>query len=279
MNNGQPTTRRGNPMIITTRQFLSSVWLLIALIVATILAVALPSSVRAQTVATVEFNAEGYASYYNLNLHGAKTASGERYDHKALTAAHASLPFDSMVKVTNKENNSFVIVRINDRMRPDAKRIIDLSGAAAQKIGLFDAGIVEVTLSLVDAQQMTLKSKVGPPEPKVKKPIGNGELSGNAKSPIASSVGSASKIQPASIATNAAKKPTYTLQIGSFSTSYAAEKLAKIYPEAWIERVQTEDEVTFRVYFSRFEDEKPARMVQNALWTKGQDSFLRKVAP
>ena len=125
-------------MIITTKQFLSSVWLVIALIVATILAVALPGTSYAQSITSNEFIAEGYASWYNMGQHGAKTASGERYDHKAMTAAHPSLPFNSMVKVTNVYTHTCGVVRINDRLKSGAKHIIDLSGAAAQKIGLFE---------------------------------------------------------------------------------------------------------------------------------------------
>ena len=74
------------------------------------------------------------------------------------------------------------------------------------------------------------------------------------------------------------KDGAYTLQIGSFSTHARAKILADQYEEAWIARIDVNGEVSFRVYFSRFDQEKPARIAQNDLWTKGQDSFLRKVA-
>lgn len=265
---------RRHQMIITTKQFLSSIWLLIALIVATLLAVALPGTANAQKTAAPEFIAEGIASYYNLNLHGAKTASGERYDHTALTAAHATLPFNSMVKVTSVANNQFVIVRINDRMKKDPKRIIDLSGAAAQKIGLFEAGITAVTLTLVEGEQLSLNANANPV---------NRESQASSSKPqakVESTTPSAAAIEKVSSSTQTGSgsvKPAYTLQIGSFSTHDGAENLAKKYPEAWIDRIQSQSELSFRVYFGRFADEKQARVAQNALWTKGQDSFLRKV--
>lgn len=85
----------------------------------------------------------GIASIYAY--HGAKTASGERANPKAFTAAHRSLPFGTHVKVTNKRNGRSVIVRINDRGPFKAGRIIDLTPAAAQILG-FD-GLATVTVT------------------------------------------------------------------------------------------------------------------------------------
>lgn len=79
---------------------------------------------------------EGIASYYGERFHGRQTASGETYDMTQLTAAHKSLKFGTMVRVTNKSNNKQVTVRINDRGPFVRGRIIDLSKAAADSIGL-----------------------------------------------------------------------------------------------------------------------------------------------
>ena len=81
---------------------------------------------------------KGGASYYGPNLAGNRTASGERFDPTQLTAAHRTLPMGSKVKVTH--NGKSVIVRINDRGPFHGNRVIDLSTAAAKKIGLFRAG-------------------------------------------------------------------------------------------------------------------------------------------
>jgi len=91
---------------------------------------------------------QGQASYYADSLQGNKTASGEPYDKNAMTAAHRTLDFGTMVKVTYLKTGKTVIVKINDR-GPHAKgRIIDLSGAAAERIGLIQDGHGEVTLEI-----------------------------------------------------------------------------------------------------------------------------------
>jgi rare lipoprotein A len=90
------------------------------------------------------YHAEGKASYYGARHHGKKTASGERFNQHALTAAHRSLPFGSRVLVTNLRNEQSVVVRINDRGPYARSRIIDLSKAAAERLGMLRAGVVPV---------------------------------------------------------------------------------------------------------------------------------------
>jgi rare lipoprotein A len=93
---------------------------------------------------------EGAASYYADSLDGNPTASGEPYDKDALTAAHHTLPFDAMVRVTNLDNDKTVVVRINDRGPHSKSRIIDVSGAAAKQLGLIDSGTAKVRLEVQD---------------------------------------------------------------------------------------------------------------------------------
>ena len=90
------------------------------------------------------YRAEGKASYYGARHHGNKTASGERFDQNALTAAHRNLPFGSLVRVTNLRNDKSVVVRINDRGPYSKGRIIDLSHKAAAQIDMLRAGVVPV---------------------------------------------------------------------------------------------------------------------------------------
>lgn len=91
----------------------------------------------------------GEASYYGPGFHGNKTTSGEIFDKNALTAAHLSLPFGTRVKVTNINTGRSVIVRINDRGPHVAGRIIDLSEAAARRIGIYP-GVGRVRLEVVN---------------------------------------------------------------------------------------------------------------------------------
>jgi len=92
---------------------------------------------------------EGEASYYANKFQGKKTASGELYDKKALTAAHRKLAFGTKVKVTYLKNGKSVVVKINDRGPYAKSRLIDLSHAAAQKIEMLDDGHGKVKLEVI----------------------------------------------------------------------------------------------------------------------------------
>jgi rare lipoprotein A len=86
----------------------------------------------------------GEASWYGVQLQGRRTASGEPYDPRDLTAAHPSLPLDSTVRVTNLKNGLWVDVRVNDRGPYRGRRVIDLSQKAAETIGLKRKGTGKV---------------------------------------------------------------------------------------------------------------------------------------
>ena len=89
---------------------------------------------------------EGLASFYGPGLHGRPTASGERFNQNALTAAHRKERFGSCVRVVNMENGRTVDVRVNDRGPFVEGRVIDVSKAAAAKLGMLDKGVVRVRL-------------------------------------------------------------------------------------------------------------------------------------
>ncbi|MDJ0726946.1 MAG: septal ring lytic transglycosylase RlpA family protein [Prochloraceae cyanobacterium] len=91
----------------------------------------------------------GMASWYGKKFQGRPTASGERYNTNALTAAHRTLKFGTKVKVTNLNNGRSVIVRINDRGPFTKGRIIDLSGAAANAIGMIKTGVAPVKIEIL----------------------------------------------------------------------------------------------------------------------------------
>jgi rare lipoprotein A len=92
---------------------------------------------------------KGLASYYADKFQGKPTASGEPFDNNALTAAHRTFPFGTMLKVTNVKTGESVVVKVNDRGPFVASKMIDLSKAAAQKIGIIKAGIGEVIIEKV----------------------------------------------------------------------------------------------------------------------------------
>lgn len=102
----------------------------------------------------IPWRQEGLASWYGKGdgYHGKRTASGERFDRNKLTAAHFSLPFGTIVRVTNKRNGRSVQVRINDRFPVETLRkgrIIDLSYRAAQELRMVRDGVVPVIVEVV----------------------------------------------------------------------------------------------------------------------------------
>ena len=92
------------------------------------------------------------ASWYGPKFHGKRTANGERFDQMALTAAHKKLKFGTLLRITNPKNDKSVIVRINDRGPYIPGRQLDLSKAAAQRLGMIKKGVVKL-----EVEEITLK--------------------------------------------------------------------------------------------------------------------------
>ena len=102
------------------------------------------------------YRQRGVGSWYGRKFHGQRTSSGEAYDMYAMSAAHTTLPIPSYARVTNLANGRSAIVRINDRGPFHSGRIIDLSYAAAYKLGYADAGSASVEVESITAEQMPL---------------------------------------------------------------------------------------------------------------------------
>lgn len=102
----------------------------------------------------MEYSEIGTASWYGNKFHGHKTSNGETYNVFAMTAAHKTLPLPSYVRVTNLANNTSAIVRVNDRGPFHQDRIIDLSYAAAYRLGIFPGGTGRVKVELVASPAM-----------------------------------------------------------------------------------------------------------------------------
>ena len=110
-----------------------------------------------------EYDKTGTASWYGDKFHGKPTATGERYDMNDITAAHKTLPLNSMVFVTNLETGQGMMVRVNDRGPFVAGRIIDLSRASAQALGMFTSGLAKVRVQYAGpADPMAAKMAVKP---------------------------------------------------------------------------------------------------------------------
>lgn len=117
-------------------------------------------AITIQIGAQVDFEPQtGKCSYYANSFHGKPTASGEKYDKQLLTCAHRSLPFGTLLKVTNLSNNRWVIVKVNDRGPYHPDRILDLSYAAADSIDLIPQGVAVIYVELYDPLKEKLQPK------------------------------------------------------------------------------------------------------------------------
>lgn len=104
------------------------------------------------------YEAEGFASWYGTKFHGKRTSSGEPYNMYAMTAASPTLPIPSFVLVTNLNNGKSIIVKVNDRGPFHDNRVMDLSYAAAKKLGVYDSGTAWVKIVAIDTGSLVTKS-------------------------------------------------------------------------------------------------------------------------
>jgi rare lipoprotein A (peptidoglycan hydrolase) len=107
-----------------------------------------------QPKAKIPSSLDGKATWYGKALQGRETASGEPFDMFRFTAAHNTLPFGTVLRVTNRQNGKWVVVRITDRGPLVPGRVIDLSYAAARQIGMVGTGIVSVHIERLDSKTL-----------------------------------------------------------------------------------------------------------------------------
>ena len=191
---------------------------------------------------------EGIASYYAEPYNGRRTASGEIFDtYNAMTAAHKTLPFNTVVRVKNLTNGDEVDVRINDRGPFIKGRVIDLSLLAAKEIGLDRAGIAPVKLKVLKDGSPTTK-----PSAPVTAPV---DAAAPPPLPPASAPAPADPppVEPVQAVSSTAvpsNEPAYGVQVGAFQSQSAAEKLrddlALRYTDVSIQPVVT-DQTMYRV--------------------------------
>ena len=110
-----------------------------------------PSPAAGAVAGAVGDTQTGLAAYYSQRLEGRRTASGEAFSNAALTTAHQTLPFGTRVRVTRVKGGKSVILRVNDRGPTQPNRIVDVTRAAAQRLGFMRAGLTEVKLEVVQA--------------------------------------------------------------------------------------------------------------------------------
>jgi rare lipoprotein A len=155
------------------------------------------------------FKERGVASWYGSKFHGRLTANGEKYDMYAMTAAHKHLPLPSYVQVKNLSNGKTIIVRVNDRGPFHGGRIIDLSYAAATKLGMLGKGTARVEVEAINPAQWAKRQKQQP--------------AGTAVSAKKPSVAAGAAV--ASSATADSQSELLYLQVGAFSQLNQAQRI------------------------------------------------------
>ncbi|MDH5761826.1 MAG: septal ring lytic transglycosylase RlpA family protein [Nitrospinota bacterium] len=165
------------------------------------------------------FVQEGTASWYGPDFHAKRTSNGEVYNMNALTAAHKTLPFGSLVRVDHQETGRTVTVRINDRGPFVGDRIIDLSYGAAKKLGMIEKGTAPVKLQVI-------RGATAPP--------------------------------PRNAAGTLAKKALYSVQVGVFENLDNARKIAHQFDNSRIFTVKQKDQRFFKVLVGKYSNYEKA---------------------
>ncbi|HWD34296.1 MAG TPA: septal ring lytic transglycosylase RlpA family protein [Pseudomonas sp.] len=174
------------------------------------------------------YRAEGTASWYGTKFHGQNTANGEVYDLYGMSAAHKTLPLPAYVKVTNLDNHRSVILRVNDRGPFYSDRIIDLSYAAAKKLGYAETGTARVRVEGIDPKQWWAQRGQPAPmvldQPQVAQTQAFTPSTGAVEQWTPPPQQHAAAVVPVQVASNQANNGLY-LQVGAFANPDAAELL------------------------------------------------------
>jgi rare lipoprotein A len=200
------------------------------------------------------YKERGVASWYGRKFHGEKTSTGETYDMYAMSAAHPTLPLPSYARVTNVASGRSVVVRVNDRGPFLHDRVIDLSYAAAHRIGIAQAGSGEVEVEAIIPREATVVAVPLPPvatAPAASPPAGVLPADARASVPIASSDGG------------------FVVQLGAFASNanaqnfvaHLANQLAPLGVEAKVRQANA----LFRVFVGPFATREEARRTAERL--------------
>lgn len=241
---------------------------------------------------------KGIASYYHDDLESHKTANGELYRPAEMTAAHLTLPFNTLVKVLNLSNNKSVLVRINDRGPFIDKRIIDLSRAAADSLDFIYQGLAKVEVKVISlGNNIRVSNSIAANTKRKYSKIINSEITDvkntlfdtniiTLKQSVISSVEIPKKlITDLKIeiidTTEISGLVLYGVQIGSFSKKSNMEKLSKRLTGNFIEKfnvqeIKKRNTLFYRIILGEFEEESMAMKLKERIQKEFPESFIIK---
>lgn len=223
----------------------------------------------------VGYTEEGVASWYGFPFQGRRTSDGEIYDMNTMVAAHRTLPFNTIVRVTNLSNGLQTEVRIVDRGPFVEGRIIDLSLAAAKVLGVVGPGTAPVRLELVSAGPVETPGEISGP---------SGSASGAATGAASSPANGVPTTVPSSVPTTDVNVGVFAVQIGAFTDPARAGKLrdqlAASYPSVSVQKFEPPTGTVYRVFVGRYPYEPAAEEVATQLQAEhGYTAFVVRVDP
>ena len=232
------------------------------------------------------YRATGIASWYGTKFHGQATANGETYDLYGMTAAHKTLPLPSYVRVTNLDNGRSVVLRVNDRGPFYSDRIIDLSFAAAKKLGYAESGTARVRVEGIDPHQWLAQNGQPVPPPDAAPRAVAQPLAAPLETYTPPPSQHAGAVLPVELAAAPAAAPDAAglyLQVGAFANPDAAELLkARLNgmvgaAPVFISPVVRNQQVLHRVRLGPLNSEAEARQLQDSLRlaSLGQPTLVR----
>jgi len=218
------------------------------------------------------YKERGVASWYGRKFHGEKTSTGEVYDMYAMTAAHPTLPLPSYARVTSLATGKTVIVRVNDRGPFLHNRVIDLSFAAATRIGIAQKGSGEVEVESIIPIEMTTVASATPLPPVVTAPLAPPTSAG-------APAGASPAAQPSASVPVAATESGFVVQLGAFASNANAENflahvatpIGQVGVQPRVRQVGGLFRVFVGPYASRDEAKRTADRLRDAL---GLDSMI-----
>jgi rare lipoprotein A len=218
--------------------------------------------------AQVGFTQEGAASFYGDEFEGRVTASGERYSHNKATCAHLSIPFGSLVKITNLDNGQTAIVRVNDRGPFVPDRVVDVSRSVAERLGMISTGVARVRVEVVDANA-PLPANQNPMEKVPAKPkvasVKEASSASASETSTAQGEGEFYQLKVAPV-----KPARYGIQIGSYKEPVNVFKIASdlqglLKHSMMINVVNVKGEKVYRLIVGGFETRKEAEEVKDKI--------------
>ncbi len=208
-----------------------------------------------------DFKQWGVASWYGKKFHGRPTSSGEPYDMHQLTAAHKNLPLPTYVRVTRVDNGESVVVKVNDRGPFVGDRIIDLSYAAAARLGMIEAGKADVFIEALSNHEPVAEA---PDETPAAGALPDNTIAVNAESPVSPTAGA--ETTPAS----------QFLQVGAYSDELNAKAMLVSLREFLDAPAQISHDASrqlFRVLVGPMQDQHKIIEAQESLSLAGIDSY------